>query len=253
MPKLKKAEFTAKNETGAVDTILIDIEIRANGIFYAHIPEKLRVSFDEDRIEARSRPRKGFFVTNAATFGEIEQRIRKAHNDFMKPTVAEEAVIRYNIESHVSFAMDAEGRIFPNAGYPGAEWGRDRSKTYGDHDACHSAPGGYSLTIGARALIKRTTTHGKESAVEYRSYYKDDDHHGHDNPAQLLNSWTAVGLPDEAREIPYSDEAAMFFFNLLKGMAELNRRVQEFTNTPEKLALTISKSSGILMLPNQGE
>ena len=41
----------------------------------------------------------------------------------------------------------------------------------------------------------------------------------------------------------------MFFFGLLQSMAELNRRVQEFTSTPEKLALAISRNSGALMLP----
>ena len=249
MPKFKKVEFIEKNDAGAVDKISIDIDISADGTFYAHVPEKLRVSFDEDHINPRARRRTGFFVTSAPTLVDITRAIKKAHADFMRPTVKEEPVILYNIESHVSFAVDNEGRIFPNAGFPDARWADSHDKTYGGHDACRRAPGGYSLIVGAKAMMKKTTTYGKNVSVSYSNYYKGGSHLIHENPAQLLNAWCSIELPEDAKEIPYSDEAAIFFFGLLQSMAELNRRVQEFTNTPEKLALAISKNAGTLMLP----
>ena len=249
MPKFKTVEFIAQNSAGAVDKISIDIDISADGTFYAHVPEKLRVSFDEERIRPRARNRVGFFVTSAPTLAEITAAIKEAHVDFMRPTVKEEPVILYNIESHVSFAVDGDGKIFPNAGFPDAKWADGEDKTYGGHHACRRAPGGYSLIVGAKAMMKKTTTYGKNVSVSYSSYYKGGSHLVHENPAQLLNAWCSMDLPEEASEIPYSDEAAMFFFGLLQSMAELNRRVQEFTNTPEKLALAISRNAGMLMLP----
>jgi len=249
MSKFKRVEFIAQNAAGAVDKILVDIDVSTSGVFSAHVPEKLRVSFDEDHVTPRVRNRSGFFVTSASTLAEIERVIRNAHADFMRPVVKEEPVIRYNIESHVSFAVAEDGLIFPNAGFPGAKWADGKGKPYGGHHACDPAPGGYSLTVGAKAMMKKTTTHGKNVAVSYSSYYKGGSHLVHENPAQLLNAWGSMDLPEDAREMPYSDEAALFFFGLLQSMAELNRRVQEFTNTPEKLALAISKNAGMLMLP----
>ena len=248
MARFKTVNFIANNDAGASDKFSVPIEIRASGMFYCHVPEKLRVSFKEDDIDLLERRRKGFFVTSASTFDELIKRIRNAHDEFMKPTTKEEPVICYNIESHVSFALTEDGRIFPNAGFPGAKWADSSDKTYGGHHAADRAPGGYSLIIGAKALIKTTTTYGTKSSVAYEPYYKGKSHLGHENPAQLLNSWTAIYLPDDAREMPYSDKAAMFFFGLLKSMAEMNRRVQELTNTPKKIQLAIAKHSDFLLL-----
>lgn len=252
MPHFKRVEFIAKNDAGAFDKFSVSVEIRASGTFYAHVPEKLRVAFPEDHIDLPERERRGFFVTSAVTFKDLVSVIEKAHEEFMRPTVKEEPVIRYNIESHVSFALDKEGRIFPNAGFPGAQWPR-KDKSYGEHHASNPSKGGYSLVVGARALLKKTTAYGDNSEVQYRLYYKGGSHLDHDNPAQLLNSWAALDLPEDALEMPYSDEAAMFFYELLRGMAELNRRIQEFTNTPEKLALAISRHSGKLLLAGPRE
>ena len=250
MPKFKDVEFVAKNDAGAVDKFKVSVEISATGAFYTYIPDKLRASFPENHIACGRRGRQGFFSTvGVATFDELVKTIETAHKDFMKPTVTDEPVILYNIESHVSFAVDEEGRIFPNASYPGAEWLHDERKEYGGHDSGNRSEGGYSLAVGAHAMLKKTTTYGDKSHVSYKYYYKDGHHLGHDNPAEKLNSWCSFSLPDDAKEMPYSDEAALFFHGLMMAMAELNRRIQEFTKTPDRLALTIAKHKAVLMLP----
>ena len=251
MPHFKRVEFVAKNKADVVDKFTLSIEVDSGGTFYTHVPDKLRVSFHEDdinRYRVRGRGREGFFVTSAPTFAELSKRIEKAHEEFMRPSVKEEPVILFNIESHVSFALTEDGKIFPNAGYPGAAWPR-KEKSYGDHHANEPCAGGYSLTVGAKAMIKKTTTYGDKSAVEYRYYYGErNDHFCQEDPAARLNSWSSMRLPEDPREMPYTKEAAVFFFNLLMSMAALNRKIQEFTNTPEKLMLAISRHSGALLL-----
>lgn len=250
MPKFKVVEFIASNAAGASDKFSVSVEIDANGSFYCYVPKKLTVAFHDDniRLHQRSGQREGFFFSAASTFQELVTRIKKAHNDFMSPTIKEEPVILYNIESHVSFSLTKDGTIAPNAGFPDSVWADCKDKTYGGHHASDPSEGGYSLTIGAKAMTKKTITYGEKSSVEYSYYYKGGSHLGHENPAQLLNSWASINLPEDAKEIPYSDGAAIFFFNLLMSMAELNRRVQEFTNTPKKLSLAIRRHSGALLL-----
>ena len=251
MTTFKRVKFIANNKAGAVDTFTTRIEITADGIFYARIPRRLRVAFSDDDVNNLRRHRSigEYFTVSAATFNELKGMIEKAHREAITPTVKKEPVILFNIESHVSFATNKDGKIFPNAGFPGASWHvTTDDKTYGEHHACNPSAGGYSLTIGAKAMLKKTATYGDKSQVEYDYYYKDGDHRGRENPAELLNSWCSMLLPEDAREMPYSDEAAMFFFNLIQGMAELNRRIQEFTNTQKKLIETIQRNSNVLML-----
>jgi len=251
MPKFKDVEFVARNNAGAVDKFKVSVEISATGAFYAHIPSKLIKAFPGSKIDSGRRCREGFFkTTGMSTFKELEDAIKKAHRAHMEPSVKKEPVIRYNIESHVSFAVDKEGRIFPNAGFPGAEWPNKDFEEYGDHHSANRSEGGYSLTVGAKAALKVTTTWGDQSEVTYESYYGEGgDHLGRDNPAELLNSWVSFDLPKDAKEMPYSDEAALFFHGLMMAMAELNRRLQDFTKTPDRLALAITKHKSILMLP----
>jgi hypothetical protein len=186
---------------------------------------------------------------SAKTFTALETLIKDALHKVLAPTITETPVILFNIESHVAFAEDEQGTIYPNAAFPGASWKLDRAM-YGGHHAVEPAPGGYSLIIGAKALLKRTYTYGDKVKVEFESYYKDGTHHGRENPAQLLNSWSAMSLGKYPKEIPYSDEAAMFFYTLLMGMAKLSKQIQEATFSTENLLELIAKQSKGNLLPN---
>ena len=118
---------------------------------------------------------------------------------------------------------------------------------YGCHHASNPSYGGYNLTIGARALLKKTIIYGEIKKIKYESYYKGESHLGHDNPAQLLNSWCSISLPEDCKEIPYTDEAALFFHNLIFGMAQLSKRIQEHTFDQKNLLELISKGTGLLL------
>jgi hypothetical protein len=238
----------------------VEVQINADGLFYANLPEHLQVAFDSSLVVHSPRTPKGQFKAQASTLDALERAIKSAYIAFMAPEVTEEPIIRYNIESHVSFAVDQAGKIAPNAGYPGATWverstggrapgeGETLVPDYGGHHATQPATHGYSLAIGARAMLKRTYRFGENVRVEYENYYKGRSHLEYENPAQLLNSWTAMGLGNDPKEIPYTDEAALFFHRLLLGMAELSRRVQEATFTPQRLnALIAASANGPLL------
>lgn len=250
MPYFKKLKLVAHNDAGACEQLEVDVHIDAAGEFYAWLPDYLMIAVDVEKIRIGGRGKKaeGQFKLTSATFSELERALQNALRKISQPTVTAEPVIRYNIESHVSFAVDAEGAIFPNAGFPGAEWPRNDPR-FGNHHAAQPARGGYSLTIGAKAMLKTTTTYGDKSKVKYSPYYGVDGNHlGHDNPAELLNSWVSFSLPDNAREIPYTDEAALFFHNLLLGLANISRQIQEHTFEQENLLALIAKKAGVPMI-----
>lgn len=247
MPHFKKAKFSAGNKAGAVEKLDVDILISASGEFYAHLPNYLELATDRSIIDRPGSKIEGKFKITATTLAALERGIQDTLNRFLVPEVTEEAVIRYNIESHVAFAEDADGNIFPNASWPGAAWQKNNS-IFGGHHATEPAKGGYSLAIGARAMLKTTYKFGDNSEVKYAPYYKGASHLGHENPAQLLNSWSALTLGNNPKEIPYTDEAALFFHSLLMGMAQISRQIQAATFQQENLLALIAKQSATPLL-----
>ena len=248
MPKFKTVTVVGRNAAGVEEKLVAAVHVNTDGLFYASIPSALLDAI-QDRKHIMQYPVNGTLKMGAKSFDELMSAIKSAHSIYLTPEIIKEPVIRYNIESHVMFAADGEGNIYPNASFPGAKWGSDNAgPDYGDHHSCNRNPGGYSLVIGAKAMLKITHKYGDKSNVAYEHYYAGGSHLGRDNAAQLLNSWGAMDVGPRPKEIPYSDQAAMFFHKLLLGMAEMNRRVQEMTFTQDKIHALIDQSSSIKLL-----
>ena len=247
MPYFKTKEFTASNKA-ATEKIKIKININAAGRFYSYIPGYLITAIKGIYEPIEYAEANDQIIIETDTLAELEQSIQKALEVFVKPTILEKPVIRYNIESHVSFAEDNDGNIFPNAGFKNAEWRyNDSDNKYGNHHAATPSDGGYALKIAAKALLKITHKYGDTEHIEYRNYYKGGSHLGHDNPANLLNSWCSLTLGKNPKEIPYSDKAALFFHKLLLGMAQTSKSIQEATFDQDNLLELIAKDSNLLL------
>jgi hypothetical protein len=250
MPKLKKQSYFVYKITGA-HSVGVDIHISASGEFYGYLPEYMKDAINSNDVGRLSKG-VGIKVT-ANTLEKFNTVVQKALSDFHDPEITTEEVILFNIESHVSFAKDDDGNIFPNAGYPNAKWNHENRAMFGDHHATNSSSGGFSLVIGAKAMTKKTYKHGDNVKVVYENYYKGGSHLSHDNPAQILNSWSGFSLPKHPREIPYTDEAAIFFHGLMLTMATLNKKIQEATFNTEFLMKMIESNNGKFLLAKQEE
>jgi len=244
-----KVEHVHAHNKATRSSLKLSIYVSADGEFYCHVSDEYFIAAKGVFSYVRKDPDKGKMKLIAESLDQLTSRAAEMLRNHITPEVTEEHVIRYNIESHVSFATDHDGNICPNAGYDGAEWIHDdREKLYGNHDACRTSKGGYSLTIGAIAVTKTTYKYGDEEKVEYDKYYKGDSIHGHDNPAQKLNSWCSFRLPEDAKEIPYTDEAALFFHDMMMGMARLSQMIQSSTFDQAKLLNLIESGNGQLLL-----
>ena len=255
MPRLKKQTFSTHNKAGHTESIDVEIHVSADGQFYGYVPEYLLPSLDAKTIDLRGKAATGIKVV-ATTLDEFERMIQSALYKYAAPEVVVSHVIRYNIESHCAFAFDDAGNIYPN-GYFGEnlKFSCDKnafggSFPYGEHHATSAAKGGFSLTVGAKAMTKTTTIYGDKRRVEYTNYYAGGSHLGCKNPAEILNGWHSFSVPDDAKEIPYSDEAAHFFHSMMLGIAQLNKKVQEATFGVEKLQRMIAAhaASGTMLV-----
>lgn len=223
----------------------LDIQVNADGEFYLVLPARIKPYFEVGRTYHNDGQRircANNRVYNPSIYSTSMQALiglcEEALNEVCKPDKTEELVIRYNISSHVSFALTADGEIIQNAGMtPDAEWLDDRMR-YGNLHATNPSRGGYSLTIGAGVFIKETTKVGGREHIQYHRQQG-----AKDSPTYLLNSWLCFSLPDGCKEIPYSDDAALFFNNLLMGMAKLSKLIQDATFEEEHLLKAIESTT----------
>ena len=233
-------------EPGSAD-LKLAVSVNSKGVFFCALPEGMELAL-KNIFKGMEYTHNGTVKVFANTLESLEAKVQEAFKIFTKPEVKEEAVIRYNIESRVSFVTDEAGNIFPNGYYLDDKFSGGRpEEMYGGINSINLARRGYSLTVGAMAMLKTTYSYGDQDKVSYGMYYKGGSHLGTENPAERLNSWRCITLPDDCKEMPYSDEAAEFFFNLMHGMARMAQTIQNHTFDEEKLLALIH--SGNLLMP----
>ena len=173
------------------------------------------------------------FHRDADTLDSLVQTIL---DTLLKPKVHEELVISYNIDAAAKFAINDNGDIFPNPVEEGTVW-----SGYGNYHSANPSDGGYSITIGAKIYKKLTytITDGK-SVVKYE--YSD----GEGTYGKLLNRWCSFSIPKDAPEMPYTEENAKFFYEMMLGIVTMAKLLKERTNSPEKITNMIKSNIKLL-------
>lgn len=247
MPHLKTENIRFNNPTSEFGYSYkkVKISVSKDGYFYVNLEPEFTIAI-ESVLNININSGVPYVKISDANYDSLIRTIREIFELHHRPEIIKEPVILYNIESHISFCQNKDGEIFPNGTFEGANW--TIGKMYGNHAAAQPSVNGYSLTIGAKAKLKITYKYGDRERIEYKDYYKGGSHLGHDNPAQLLNSWQCFSL-ERYKEIPYSDESALFFYNLMLSMAKINKIIQDNTFEQENL-LNLISSGNNLLLPN---
>lgn len=252
MPVFKTEEIRFNTVFGP-QYVKVKIMINAQGLFYANIDKEMHdaakgaLAYSDYEIDHS----KDQMRIVSKTYEDIITKIKSVCKVFMEPEVTKIPVIRYNIESHVAFAQDEEGNIYPNAGYAGARWhdlDNPKRAKYGMHCSSNLAKGGYSLTVGAVAELKTIYKYGEKEKIEYQNYYGGaGSQNDSKSPAERLNSWCSFDLGYNPKEIPYTDEAAEFFYNLMYSIAKLSKMIQDSTFEQENLLKLIGNSTKNLL------
>ncbi|MGK9452237.1 hypothetical protein ACSSZE_13430 [Acidithiobacillus caldus] len=188
----------------------------------------------------------GHYILYAKDYESLLAAIHKAIKETLEPEITETQVIRYRIDVDAAVAVDDQGNVCPNAGWPNAKW--LTSEVFGRSHA--GSP--QSLSIQACAMTKKVIRYpGGKTEVKYTPFYAGGDHFGRENPAELLNAWNGHIYSDKAKEIPYTDENALFFHRLLLGITQLILAIQTATFEQKDLLATIAKcSNGNNLLPD---
>lgn len=246
MAFLKNNKYQRETGAGGFERIEAKISVSVDGYFTTRIDEKYRDCakgvLEFDAIERDTRH--GTFRISFNSLDDLDQGIDLILAKYCNPEVKRENIIRYKIETSVNFAENKKGEMAQNAGKDGFSWeykGKERFK-----DDIQRNP--YHIKVYARALVKTTKRFGQHKTVAYACYYAGGSHLGNENPAQKLNAWTNIGISDkeQANEIPYSDQSALFFNDLIWGIVKLAKLIQDHTFNKNDLFKTITSKQKLL-------
>lgn len=279
MPRVDSAQYDYIDQNGARQVLRVPYDVNAEGVFTTMVPEWL---VENVKALRNAEPRwhsvsmqqlpKNFRIAGGQ-LAPLKSLIEAALREFSAPEVHTELVIRYAITTEAAAWELPDGRLAANGRVGEQIWRDSPSESnscntasagadgYGawpkelrSIHATKSARGGYMTRVGAVVQRKVTTTRGQAIKVEYQPIY---DATATEDPAiWRLNSFVGMGMDDTVRspfdgsfhsqEMPYSPEAADFFYSVILGVAQLALRLERFFGDQATLIAHIQKGTPLL-------
>ena len=180
----------------------------------------------------------------------IREFLKAAAEDTMQCEVIRERVIAYRIETVASFYITSDGGFHPNGCHPeggvmsGGWWKqRRKGRNYGsDHQP------GYRIGLGA-AVLDRLTYRRKSGDTVVYEYVRYDEDEQVEVRARDLNTFSSgVNLDDgDVDFMPYTEEAAAFFADMIRRMCHMVKAVDDFFADKPRLERLIAEGKPLLL------
>lgn len=259
MPKLKTHTFNLSNNAGDNITCKSDVFVDEHGTFAVVIPDEYVLD-----ISANLQP--GCSVTQPRTKHRVEskdlnsalQSVKEGLLSLLNTQEQHEAVIQYQVMHNCLYAKDVDTNVI----YPSVYHARKQLQlAEGELDRVNwnknpnPMPSGtfdrtpnYSLSVQARVVRKITYTSNKGVRVVYDRIDRAEDTHPIDLGAYgtLLNGFTNIRMQENTPEIPYTEEAAQFFYNTMTSLCALAEKMQAFFGERHNVMNAITQGSSAL-------
>lgn len=265
MAKLKNERFTVGNTAGDKLEFQSDVTIDGSGIFSFTIPSSI-LEQDPDFIEiardmsskvewrakkiAITQPRDNYRVSGP-NMSDCRSFIEEVCKLLLTVETSEELVILYGIRADYSVSVASDGKLFPNGYFVQAH--TKIPSDYGQHVGNLHATNReeqFSVGVGARVLKKVTSVRGDSSKVRWSN--PDYDNFAQETWGEKLNSINGICIHDNLRgkfkEIPFTEDAAKFFFDSIMGLAEMGYRLTAFFDDEHAVQKAINSKSALLEL-----
>ncbi|MHB1696572.1 MAG: hypothetical protein ACYCSQ_00475 [bacterium] len=256
MATLKTVKFNLSSEAG--DETLdfkSDISVDKEGEFHLTIPEEI-ADYAQGNKEQRvigcgiGRNIKGNYIIISDKLDTALEYIGKVCKDYLKCEIKQELVIIYRVDNKISYKKnkitgETEASPFINQevlNNSGNIW-----EWEGDLHAAKTSKS-YSVGIAAKVRLKKTYIRRGQTKVEYKgisetSYLNRDEFslnrktYGH-----ALNS-LFIDIVDNFKEMPYTEEAAKFFYDLINQLCKLADKIDTFINNEKSLIRLIESNN----------
>lgn len=263
MAKLKPIDFKFSAKAGEPLIFRSEVSVAdATGVFSLTIPDSLeeqarRIAQDNPRHVAGKNPfpvtidrPRTFLRVSGATLDVCKAFIAHLAEDFLRCEVTEEVVIAYSLNNQVAYVKDDEGRFFENGNACSEQYAAQTARWCGNLHATKCASH-FQVGVVARGFKKITFTRASGTTVIY------------DRAGPEAGTWLArlngfAGLAISSRDVrelnqmsqmPYTEDAAKFFFHTMLTMCQLADRIDNFFGDKQALQSAIDRNAGLLAGP----
>ncbi len=246
MAKLKSGTYHFKSKTGDELKFTSDVSVTSDGFFHCTIPDELVPIIT---ALLKSQPQKAITCKknkiNHSISGkelkECESFIKLAAEDYIACEVKEELVLVYGTQIKAAYFKNPTGEIFVNGAQPGAAYAKG-GKWQGTLDS-NSRSNAYSVGFVAVPRKKTTYSRGSGQKVEYKWIGEEQGKYW-----DLLNSFSGLYVNEESlKDMPYTEEAAKFFYDTMMGLCHLADRIEAFFGNEETLNTAITGQVPLLL------
>lgn len=225
-----------------------DAFVDHRGEFSVVIPEEL-VEIAETKMPMSglgihgSRGKSRVHCTNLR---EAEKFLNDCANDFVTVETVKDRVILYGCRLQVSFWINKDGTLLPNGGMNAADrdghWWQPKTDKYSNLHSRNCVEF-YSVGLGAIVFDKVTHKRASGDTLEWQRVREDHDSDD-DTPLGRLNGFSTLAFdpeehPGTFKEMPYSDKAAEFFYNILIALCQIGKNIDDFFADKKRLQLAI--------------
>lgn len=279
---LKTERFLEKNELGETYDLRTIIQVDSeSGEFRIQVPDELLISFTKSKngvTKARGTMKHNY------SYGRTKSEVVKAMSDCIKDHMAceisNDLVIVYKFRNNTSFYKLANGTIVPNGGYDRDYHDADLKTgawiSSEDQSNSFHQEGGMGFNINVQVLSRTIYTRPSGKSAKYKSFCyrpKEDDNDMYSS--KLFNSEIADKLDGfimkgdilgsmnqfhktdmdnsthEYKVVPYSDETAEFFCNMLLGVCKLADKFTSFFSNEPEVILNYIQNGGVPLLESK--
>jgi hypothetical protein len=253
MGKFKTLKCHYAKPSGGYQDLKIDISIDAKGHFYAKIPDEL-MEYAEKYDKENNKNTNAWLGPNQKVFSKqlesVEYFLIGMNKLQANDSVKHELVIVYAINNQVSYYKHK------NIIYPNGEIEDDRHKSVGSWQGGiegMNQVGNYSVQVYAKVVNKISQSSSDKVKWDNPAFgTKELGEHG-----EKLNSFTHLGWPkdsdshygvvkiEDCVQIPYTEERAKFFYDMLLGMCKLADKFSVLQD--EKVLLKLADSGKFLL------
>ena len=247
MAKIKDITFKRESLTGERIEFLSAVSVDGQGEFSLIIPNYLEesaqamINAGNHHVEL-TRPRQNLRVSGS-NLQQCIKFIDAVITDYLKCDTTRELVILYTRRIDLSYVKALDGSIHPNGqGVVKYQWCGDEMANRRPFDKKYD-----DFAIGIAAEVKQKITYTRASGVKI--VYEDAERPNFADELWLdkLNSFVGVRVDTQhATEMPYTEEAAKFFYEVMLSMCKLADRIDSFFGSPEAIQKAITNQIPLL-------
>lgn len=257
MAKLKPIDFKFAAVAGEPLVFRSEVTVSdTNGEFALTIPDVLEeVSNQVLQSHGKvygvtvSRPRTNLRV-EGAVLDSCKRFIEHVAKDFLRCDVTEELVIVYGVNNKVAYVKDDAGQLYENGYACHRQYDKGTARWHGKLSAT-TGTSHYQVGMAARVFKKLTYSRSSGQSVKYERVDGDDTQPW----LSRLNGFVGLTLSsadpralDSMSQMPYTEDAARFFYNNMMAMCQLADRIDAFFGDRAELQKAI-EGQAPLMLP----